>query len=573
MRTARFSLNIRLQKLNLRLLVVNFCALACFAASDPVAARLAREAREAQNSGQLVRAYLLFAEAAAREPGNSTYRANRDALAPVAQLLAKANIENAEISSDIKAAGATNPSPPATAKASSESPPAGEPGLGTETSADSISAKQIRRIEALAPLPKLIPDSSLHDFDLRADEKSLFHTVASTYGIRVIVDPEMQPEHPIHFQIDQADFRTAMDALTAATNTFVFPVSADTVFFARNTASKRSQLEPMILLTVPVPDALDQKELAEAANAVRGALNLRSMAFDSETREIVVRDRVSKARVARSLLQALVLPRAQVSIEVQLLTVDSDRIYHYGLSLPTTFQLLDFGHIGGFQNILASVSTPMNFLAFGGGATLFGVGLADATIFAMYSKSFATNLYDAAVVVDNGQAANFHVGDKYPIPQSLYTGFQQTGSSALYNPIGEVTMEDLGLVLKLTPRVNGDSEVSLDVEAQFKALGSQKLNTVPTINQREFKGGVVLREGEWAVLAGIDEDTHTVTRNGLPGISQIPGLNQLLSENTREDKTEKTLLVIKPTITRLPMSAGISPQYLLGPSAGPSVVF
>jgi general secretion pathway protein D len=300
-------------------------------------------------------------------------------------------------------------------------------------------------------------------------------------------------------------------------------------------------------------------------------LNLRAVAFDVGSRMVIVRDRVSRARIARSLLEALLLPRAQVSIEVQLLTLDSDRSYHYGVSLPTTFRLLDFGHIGALRTILSSVTNPMNFLAFGGGATLFGVGLTDATIFATYSKSFTNNLYNAIVTVGNGQTASLHVGDKFPIPQSLNTGFQQAGGS-IYNPIGEVTLEDLGLVLKLTPHVNGDGDVGLDLEAEYKALGTQTINTVPSISQRRFKGNVMLREGQWAVLAGIDENTRTVTRNGLAGVAQIPGLNQVLSENARDDKAEHTLLVIKPTITRLPMSGLTSPQYLLGPIGGARVL-
>ena len=362
-----------------------------------------------------------------------------------------------------------------------------------------------------------------------------------------------------------------MEALTAATSTFVFPIAEGAVFFARDTPAKRSQLEPSIQLSIPLPNVVDPKDLAEAANAVRGALNIRAMAFDVGSRIVIVRDRVSRARIARSLLEALLLPRAQVSIEVQLLTLDSDRSYHYGVSLPTTFQLIDFGHIGALRTILPKISNPMNFLAFGGGATLFGIGLTDATIFATYSKSFTSNLYNAMVTVGNGQTASLHVGDKFPIPQSLNTGFQQAGGS-IYNPIGEVTLEDLGLVLKLTPHVNGDGDVGLDVEAEYKALGAQRINTVPSITQRRFKGSVMMREGQWAVLAGIDENTRTVSRNGLIGIAQLPGLNQVLSENTRDNKEEHTLLVIKPTITRLPMSGLISPQYLLGPIGGARVL-
>ena len=64
-----------------------------FAAADPSIEALAKEAKKAQNSGQLVRAYLLFAEASARDPKNESYRVNRDGLRPLAKLLSKAGLE------------------------------------------------------------------------------------------------------------------------------------------------------------------------------------------------------------------------------------------------------------------------------------------------------------------------------------------------------------------------------------------------------------------------------------------------------------------------------------------------
>jgi len=549
---ARLPHNRRPHNLKPRFLLFGLVAFACFAAVDPVAARLAKEAQEAQKAGQIVRAYLLYSAAASRDPSNPTYRNDRDALAAAAQLLTKANVESSEVSADIKAAE-TAPEQPA-----------------KESAFEAGSRKELEETEALQSLPQVRADPGVRDFDLRGDEKSLFPEVATAYGIRAVWDPELRPEGTIHFKIDQVDFRGAMEALTAATHTFVFPITEKAVFFARNTAAKRAQLEPIVLQTVDLPDAVDEKDLTQAANAVRGALSLRSVAVNGATRSVIIRDRVTRARIAKSLLEALLLPRAQVSIEVQLLTVTSDRSYHYGVALPTSFGLVDFGHIGGFQSILSTVGTAANFLAFGGGATLFGVGLTDATLFATYSKSRTRTLYDADVVVDNGQTAEMHVGDKYPIAQQLYTGIQQQG--ALYNPVGQVTLEDLGLVLKMVPHVDGDGDVALDVEAQYKSLGTLTINTVPSIDQREFKGSVVMREGQWAVLAGIDESTHSVTRNGIPGLAQIPWIEQILSENTRDDKTENTLIVIKPTVTRLPMSGFISPQYWIGPITGPAVL-
>ena len=539
--------------LNYRLLLLLLVACACWAGSDPVAAKLARSAKEARDSGRLVRAYMLFAEAAARDPQNPTYRANRDALAPVAKLLSKANVENtADISGDIRAAQ------------SSPSEPQADPLLEG-------ASKNEAALPSLQPLPKLQLSGALRDFNLNADAKVVLEQVASGYGLHAVWDPDLQTRPNIHFHLDHADFHAAMEALTAATNTFMFPVNAHIVFFANDTALKRSEFEPTIALTVSLPDALGQKDLAEAANAVRGVLGLRTLGYDSETRTVVIRDRASRARLARSLLEALLLPKAQVSIEVQLMTLDTDRNYHYGIALPTSYQLLNLGHIGGFKSVLATAINAASFLTFGGGSSLFGVGVTNATVFAKYSKSVASNLFDATVVAADGQQASLHVGDQYPIPQSLYSGFQQNTAS-IYNPIGQVSYQDLGLLLKLKPHVNGEGDISLDVEAQDDALGTQTIDTVPEISERIFKGSVTLRAGEWAVVTGLDADTTTTNRTGWPGLSQIRGVNQVLAENTRDHTTSKVLLVIKPTITRLPMSDTISPQYFLGPRGGERVI-
>lgn len=526
----------------------------CARAADSVAAQLAREAHDAQESGQLVRAYLLYAQAAAREPSNPGYRAKRDSLESAAHLLSKAEIQTADVSADIKAA-----------EQQARQSPNAEPPIEF--------AEQVewQRDPELQPLPKLEPSSSPATFHLTGDTAQLFRQVAAAYGIRVILDPELRPEKDIRFNLDNAGFRVAMEALTAVTHTFLFPISAHEIVVAEDRESKRNELEPQVLLTFPLPNALDQKDVVEAANAVRSVLSIRTIGWDSVNRTVMVRDRVTRARIARGLMEALLLPKAQVSLEVQFMTIDTDKNYQYGVSLPNSFPVIDFGHIGGFQSILSTAATSANYLAFGGGATLFGIGLSNASILATYSDSSSENIYDATVVVDDGQTASLHIGDKYPIPTSLYTGASQSEPS-IYNPVGQFTVEDLGLILKMTPRVDGDENVYIEVEADFKTLGTQTIDTVPEINEREFKGSITMREGELAVLAGLDSTNHTVTKSGIAGLGDIKILGDLLSQTVRDRQTSRTLIVIKPVITRLPMTQSFGPQYMLGPIRGERVV-
>ncbi len=528
-------------------------AACCWAADNKeIAEHLAHLATKAERSGQTVRAYLLFAQAAARDPRNPTYRANRDALAPAAKILTTAKIETPDISKDVLAAEneAAHPQPPIELTSSSDWQ--GQP--------------------ALQPIPQVRANSSEHDFDLRAPAPALFEQIAAAYGVRAITDKDVQANVPIHFEMTGAGFRTALEGVTAATHTFVFPVSSSTIYFAQDTEAKRNELEPIIALSFPLQEALTERDLIEAANAARSLLGLRTMGWDSLNRMVVVRDRVTRARVARSLMEALLLPRAQISFDVQFLTVDTDRKYEYGATLQTLFQFIDFGKIGGIHSVLPNIVGSSTFGTFGAGATLFGVGIADATAFATYTNSFASTIYKASVVVADRQTANFHVGDQYPIATSIYSGYnQQAGGTSIYEPAPQISMEDLGLVLKMTPHVNGDGDIGLDLEADYKSLGNQTFNTVPAIAERAFKGSVDLREGQWAIIAGLDSSSITFARSGLAGIGQIPGIKQLLTQTTRENQTSNTLLVIKPRITRLPIT-GFSPAFLLGSRRGERVV-
>ncbi len=521
------------------------------AATDPIAERLAKQARKEQDSGHLVRAYMLYAEAAARDPQNTTYKVNRDATEPLAKLLSKVEVEKPDISADIEAAEKS--------------------AHGQGAPIERASRSEWEREEKLQPIPQVRADSSKHDFDVVTDTQNLLQMVAAAYGVQAIWEPGRENRPGIRFQITQADFRTALEAVTAATNTFVYPVSPKVIFFAQDTERDRAEYEPTVLLTFPLPNALSEKDLTEAATAVRSILSLRAIGWDAVNRTVMIRDRVSRARVAKDLFDAVLLPRAQLTLEVQFLTFDTDRSYQYGVSMQTATELFDFGLAYVSRSFKTPVTTFSTFGTFGGGATLFGVAITGATLFASYSASFARTLYDATMMVDDGGTAFLHVGDKYPIPQSLYTGFQQSAPS-IYNPIGQFTQEDLGISLKITPRVNGEGDIWMDVDAEYKALGSQTFNTVPAILQREFKGDVTLRQGEWAVLAGMDESIRTRTRTGLLGLSQIPGLNQILAKNNPDTTTSNTLVVIKPTITRLPMSDSISPQYLIGPRRGERVL-
>jgi hypothetical protein len=146
---------------------------------------------------------------------------------------------------------------------------------------------------------------------------------------------------------------------------------------------------------------------------VQQTFEIRRVVVDPQRRQILVRDRVSKVEAARVILDQLAIGKPQVAVEVELLSTGANSSLSFGLDLPTSFPLVNFGSV---LNSRPSIPAGfMRFLTFGGGRTFFGIGITDAQLFATASRSSASSLLRSTITASDGQAATLHVGDKYPI--------------------------------------------------------------------------------------------------------------------------------------------------------------
>ena len=126
----------------------------------------------------------------------------------------------------------------------------------------------------------------------------------------------------------------------------------------------------------------------------------------------------------------------------------------------------------------------------------------------------------------------------------------QRGRSS--TPPPTVNFEDLGLALKMTPSVHAGGEMTLDVDAAYTVLGNLNAQGIPTISQRKYVGKVRLNSDEWAVIAGLTQETDSHAISGIAGLSNIPAVGRIFrNDNYSTDNTE-TLIVLKPRLVNLP---------------------
>jgi len=481
------------------------------------AEQLFERGQKAEHDGQIVKAYLLYAEAAAAAPDNLSYWQHAQALRPSASLI--------------------------------EASPPKLPDLPSErvdrTLFGSISGQDLEQARTLLPPPRLKPAAGPRDYDYRGDSKELWERVGAALQLKVLFDPQYQPTKPFQFQLSDVDYRGALRALEAATDSFLVPLSDRAIFVANDSQQKRIEYEPTAAVVVPFPESLGVRELQELATSIRGALDIQKLTVDSQRGLILVRDRVTKVRLAQKILQDLLRPRAQVAVDVDVMTTDASSSLSYGLSLPTSFPLVAFPNRSNWLSAIPSGFST--FLSFGGGATMVGIGLTSAQLFGTVANASADTLLESRVVAVDGQPATLHVGQRYPIVTAGYFGATST-SGQVYTPPPTFNFEDLGLVLKLTPHIHGPDDVTLEVSAEFKLLGASSVDGIPVIENTKYQSEVRVMSGQWAVLAGLMTTSEARTITGIPILSYIP----LLRNKTITRDNGETLIVLKPHVTIAP---------------------
>jgi hypothetical protein len=218
--------------------------------------------------------------------------------------------------------------------------------------------------------------------------------------------------------------------------------------------------------------------------------------------------------------------------------------------------------------------------AFGGGITESALAPGSVTVNLSLNSSESRQLDQIQMRLGDGEAGTLRTGMRYPIQTSSYSSLSSSSSSiaglttagtssSLSSLISSLTgsatnvpmveYQDLGLTLKATPKVLRNGDVALNIDMKLDALAGSSLNGVPILNSRAYSGVVTVKQDEGvAVLSEVNKQESRAI-SGVPGLSEIPGLNNLTEKDTEKDYAT-LLIVITPHVIRGTQAAGRSAQ-------------
>jgi general secretion pathway protein D len=466
----------------------------------------------------------------------------------------------------------------------------------------------------------LEPAAGVHSFHLRSDRRNVIDQVFKAYGITAMVDDSVVSEQT-RIDVDDASFEEAMRVLGLVTRTFYVPLDAHRALVAKDSRELRERFTREELETLHLPGLStgdNASELTEVGNLAKNVFNVQQVTTNADQNTITLRAPPSALAAFNSTVRVLLDGRNQVVLDVKLIQVAHTVTRNTGVQAPQSVtgfnvyaeeqslltqnaslvqQIISSGLAGPGDTLailgilLASgqVSSSLfsNGLAlFGGGLTASGVSLGSITYNLNLNTSDSRELDDVQLHLGDDEAGTIKEGERYPIQTSSYSslspnlpnipGLTGAGSSSgLSSLLGSLTSsvpnipmvqyQDLGLTLKATPKVMRSNTVALTLDLKLDSLSGSSIDGNPILSSQSYSGVATLKEGEATVLAANLSKSQSLAISGTPGLSEIPGLNNITDKNLQSNYAT-LIIVITPHVVRGTQAAGHTPMMLVDKS-------
>jgi len=246
----------------------------------------------------------------------------------------------------------------------------------------------------------------------------------------------------------------------------------------------------------------------------------------------------------KGVIQKLDIRRQQVLVEAVIVEVNDSVLNDIGVQWRTSTPAN--GTFSGFN------ATPPNvpdtaLPALGSGLTLgyFKNNSLRALIRALESDSTANVLSTPTIVTLDNEEAEILVGSNVP----FITGSATSESSSTDNPFQTIERQDIGITLKVKPRINENDSMTLAIEQTVESITTSTITTADIVtNKRNIKTNVLLENDQVLVLGGLISDEASNVENRVPVLGHIPLLGRLFRSTSTKVEKKNLMVFIHPVI-------------------------
>jgi general secretion pathway protein D len=170
-----------------------------------------------------------------------------------------------------------------------------------------------------------------------------------------------------------------------------------------------------------------------------------------------------------------------------------------------------------------------------------------ATLDLLEQNGAAQVLSEPSVLCTNNKEAEIYVGQT----RSILTQAQQS-TTGVSNVVNNYSREDIGLTLKVKPRLSSNNKVSLEVETVLEDVdpSSESQADMPTTTKRTVKTNAIVNNGEMIILGGLIKNISGKGVSKVPFLGDIPVLGELFTHTSDVEREQNVVIYLTPYIVR-----------------------
>ena len=286
-----------------------------------------------------------------------------------------------------------------------------------------------------------------------------------------------------------------------------------------------------------------------------------TISADKATNSLIVTADHDDYATLVEVIRQIDIPRAMVYIEALIMEVNTEKSFDLGTEWLVGSDVSSSAiAAGGFTtdesllsvdddgSVSASLASGFSLGLFGESVEIDGITFPSiAAIVQAYKKDEDVNILSTPqLLTTDNQEASITVGSNIP--------FQTTTSTTDNDTYNSYEYRDVGKTLKITPQINKDRMVRLNLSLEVSALESTT-DFRPTTLKRTVETTVMVKDQRTVVIGGLIDDTFSQTEYKVPCLGDVPGLGWLFKTRSKGSEKSNLFIFITPRVIQNPGEA------------------
>ena len=349
--------------------------------------------------------------------------------------------------------------------------------------------------------------------------RSIFQTLGRLAGVNFLYDDTFRDTN-LAIDLTGKELQQAVNFLCVASKNFSRVIDERTVIIVPDNIQKRMQYELNAIKTFYLSNIDVSDVQMRLTQMVKTQYKVPAIQVDKNLNSVTIRDTPQAVALAEKLLRQWDKSKGEVLIDIEIMEVDRIREKNLGIDLSNG--ALGAALIPADGSMDADGFFPIQGFDFGDLAN-YQMTVPSAIAKILSADSDTKIIAQPKIRGLGGEKMEYIVGQKVPIVNSTFAAIAAGGLST--QPIVNYTLQDIGITIKMTPRIHLEGEVTLEIELEVSSIAGEGTAGIPIIANRTVKNTVRLKDGETNLLAGLlrDEERRSVGGITVPQGHPAPG--------------------------------------------------